>query len=95
MNSHDLAMQLEQDLKDHQIPETDSTLFQDGLLVSKGRAYFEDRLCTFFPSLPNIAGIPLREPVTLRRLDTNAVLILKHFRWHSGCAHGQGEVLAV
>jgi len=79
-------------MKPFQVPEVRSILFQDGQIVSRGRAFFEEGLCTFFPDNVGIVGLVLREPVTLKRLDDSTVLTIEHFEWHKGCEHGAGKI---
>jgi hypothetical protein len=92
MSTEDLAKEIEKSLKENQVPAIQSILFHDGLLVSKGRAFLEGDNCTFYPNNLAVVGLSLRPPITLKRLDTDAVLTIEHFEWQEGCIHGGGKI---
>ena len=92
MNSAELAKEIEKNMKEHRVPAIQSILFQDGLEVARGRAFLEGDDCTFLPNNLAVVGHVLRPPITLKRLDTEVVLTIEHFRWHDGCVHGDGKI---
>jgi hypothetical protein len=90
MKIDDLAKEFEKLPKTSGVP---ATLFQGGQTVATGEVFLESDHCSFRPKDLSCIHISLRQPITLKRLDTGDVLNPKNFRWHECGTHALFEIL--